>query len=406
MNLPSIKSDVYGYEFVPGDVQELVQWCRKQADFYNLVIKNSSRFLNDNNLQYTQTQCAQLGSLQSLADYLEQLNSQQESEQNSQRINEVLSQISSVCEHAINQFQLPPADSEVALNLKMLMEKDPSIALPALFALTRFSGYPNNQFTNWFPEIWRGMGIGALLSAQHNLQAKPEKYAKAYRELVNTAQAELGRTRFQAAATLRDLRKHVSEFKVQSDGFSEAHSQQVSSAAESIDKLIERSEQEIEKYKFFVKQEIALKAPVTYWETKAAEHENQAFGFGIAVIVLMFLCGVGAFHSLSFVKELVGEGGKTNYAGIAVVAVLVTLVLWMLRLVVRIFLSQQHLGADARERTAMVKTYLALKEAGVAPNNGDLTPVLVALFRPSSDGIVKDEAMPPVLAEILTRTKN
>jgi hypothetical protein len=120
----------------------------------------------------------------------------------------------------------------------------------------------------------------------------------------------------------------------------------------------------------------------------------------------MFLCGVGAFHSLNFVKELVGAGGNTNYAGIAVVAVLVTIILWMLRLVVRLFLSQQHLGADARERTAMVKTYLALKEAGVAPKDGDLTPVLVALFRPSSDGIVKDEAMPPVLAEILTRTKN
>jgi hypothetical protein len=317
-----------------------------------------------------------------------------------------LPQLRNIISTAFATYKLPPAESEIALNLKALMEKDPSIGLPAIFSLTTYNGYQNRQFSHWYPEIWRGLGIGALLSTQSTLQRKPEKYAKAYREMVSNSQADLGRTREKVEQTLSDLKQDLNAFNLKTIAFDEAHANRLHETEKITAKTISDATQEIAEFKTFVKSEIALKAPVTYWETKAAEHENRAFFFGIAVFILMFLCGVGAFQSLSFVKELVGEGGKTNYAGIAVVAVLVTLILWMLRLVVRLFLSQQHLGADARERTAMVKTYLALKEAGVAPNNGDLTPVLVALFRPSSDGIVKDEAMPPVLAEILTRTKN
>jgi Family of unknown function (DUF6161) len=406
MELPSIKSELHDYEFVPGDLQDLVRWCRKQADFYDLVIQGASRFLGDGNLGETQGQCSRLSSLRNLGDQLERLIPRLVNDEISSELEQLLLQIQGVITTAFGQYLLPPAESEIALNLKTLMEKDPSIGLPAIFAMTRYSGHKNAQFSYWFPEIWRGLGVGALLSTQDALQRKPEKYARAYREMVSTSIADMGRTRKKVELTLSNLKKDISAFSSKTIFFDEAHAQRLAETERLTNQTISEVAKEIAEFKTFVKSEIALKAPVTYWETKAAEHENRAFFFGIAVFILMFFCGVGAFQSVGFVKELVGDGGKTNYAGIAVVAVLVTLILWMLRLVVRLFLSQQHLGADARERTAMVKTYLALKEAGVAPNNGDLTPVLVALFRPSSDGIVKDEAMPPVLAEILTRTKN
>lgn len=400
MDLPVIKSIAYSYEFIPADVEELARWCQLQAEFYEKIDQGPTHNRQEHAFAEVRTQIRAAISLGPLAEQIKVAREKQDS-----NLESLINSLQSITNQLFNQYGLPPADSEVGLQLNAHLAIDPVVGVPALYALST-SASQNHHFQVQHPALWRGLGIGASLSLLRSQKQKPQRYAKAVREWVNSAQSDLARTRTRAEQTVKVLRSNATDFEDKIANFEEQHTERLKLTTDATENLLTETRQEIEKYKFFVKQEIALKAPVTYWETKAAEHENQAFGFGIAVVVLMFLCGVGAFHSLSFVKELVGEGGKTNYAGIAVVAVLVTLVLWMLRLVVRIFLSQQHLGADARERTAMVKTYLALKEAGVAPKDGDLTPVLVALFRPSSDGIVKDEAMPPVLAEILTRTRN
>jgi hypothetical protein len=74
-----------------------------------------------------------------------------------------------------------------------------------------------------------------------------------------------------------------------------------------------------------------------------------------------------------------------------------------LRIIVRLFLSQVHLAADAAERMTMVQTYLSLKEGGSTFKDDDLRLILGALFRPTSDGIVKDDGLPWGALEYLTR---
>jgi hypothetical protein len=51
----------------------------------------------------------------------------------------------------------------------------------------------------------------------------------------------------------------------------------------------------------------------------------------------------------------------------------------------------------------MVQTYLALIEGGKLTNGEDRQLILQALFRPASDGIVKDEGIPASFFEVLTR---
>ena len=82
---------------------------------------------------------------------------------------------------------------------------------------------------------------------------------------------------------------------------------------------------------------------------------------------------------------------------------LATLCFWLLRLLVRVFLSNMHLENDAAERVTMVKTYLALLRKGRLPQATDISVVLAALFRPSGDGIVKDEGVPPTTFDLFTK---
>jgi hypothetical protein len=67
------------------------------------------------------------------------------------------------------------------------------------------------------------------------------------------------------------------------------------------------------------------------------------------------------------------------------------------------FLSNAHLATDAAERVVMVKTYLSLLEAEKLPADDDKKLILQALFRPASDGIVKDESLPHPALDFITK---
>jgi len=97
------------------------------------------------------------------------------------------------------------------------------------------------------------------------------------------------------------------------------------------------------------------------------------------------------------------DQGHPDYWKLALLGLLAVLGVWAVRLVVRMFLSDQHLATDAAERVTMVQTYLSLIEGGKLTSDDDRKLILQALFRPASDGIVKDENPPHLGLDILTR---
>jgi hypothetical protein len=74
---------------------------------------------------------------------------------------------------------------------------------------------------------------------------------------------------------------------------------------------------------------------------------------------------------------------------------------WAIRVLVRLLLSNLHLEAEAVERRTMLLTYLALLRRGQGPSEQQRELILQTLFRPSATGIVKDDALPPIVAKWL-----
>jgi hypothetical protein len=189
---------------------------------------------------------------------------------------------------------------------------------------------------------------------------------------------------------------------------------------------------------------MSLAAPVKYWEAKQKKHRNLMWGSGVVLVVAMFTSGyflhseiesIGKTASLKRAavtveaKNLVSPSNWENKIStsapstapsaipspisevIEVAAswklgsflLLATICFWLLRLLVRVFLSNMHLENDASERVTMAKTYLALLRKGRLPEKADISVVLAALFRPSGDGIVKDEGVPPTTLEWFTK---
>lgn len=213
---------------------------------------------------------------------------------------------------------------------------------------------------------------------------------------------------------------------------------------------IEGAQKELDALKDAYDKHMSLAAPVEYWEGKRQRHGRWALVSFVAIFLSMIGVGFTLHKELQDIGKAV-EAHKDIVATAKVAAsqtttdtkpikqttpitpsadrtkevpvsqpgqgllesaatwkigsfvLLATLCFWFIRLLVRIFLSNLHLENDAAERVTMAKTYLALIRDSALPKGENISTILAALFRPTGDGIVKDEGLPPTAMEWLTK---
>lgn len=169
---------------------------------------------------------------------------------------------------------------------------------------------------------------------------------------------------------------------------------------------------ELETVKTTFTEMMKLKAPVDYWRDKAKTHRLEAeryrsllvdWGWKVGVGVLASLCTIAG---MSFLFANADKPAASYLILVTIGVVITTMAFWAARIMVRLYMSEHHLAIDADERATMAMTYLALIERGAAEEK-DRALILTPLFRPSSDGIVKDDAAPDLSpAALLSKALN
>jgi hypothetical protein len=157
------------------------------------------------------------------------------------------------------------------------------------------------------------------------------------------------------------------------------------------------------------REHMRLKGPVEYWSQKAEAHRTKTLtyrNFLVAFSVLASLALVGSLYWIAGHAIEIATTDKPPAVYLVLVTlgvVLTTIVFWAARILTRLFLSEHHLAIDAEERSIMAQTYLALTAEGQATEQ-ERAIVLGSLFRPTADGIVKDDAAPDLSpAALLSR---
>lgn len=163
------------------------------------------------------------------------------------------------------------------------------------------------------------------------------------------------------------------------------------------------------------REQMKLKAPSEYWSKKSDEHKKKYdklkfFPLIIGVSGLIFLAVIltltwfgihNLFNDLlpeekfaptfETMKEVLKyQVAITGFVGL----VCITFLIWFVRYIVRLMLTEHHLHIDAQSREIMTQTYLALIEDKAEVDEKDRAIILAALFRPVTDGLVKDDGMP------------
>lgn len=254
------------------------------------------------------------------------------------------------------------------------------------------------------PDTMEGHVIA--IAYKHGLRDVTKSQRAALNELNNKWQNLLdeGKGAFDASAKrLEELgNQFVRQLETQQNSFDEL----AASTKARLQQVADESEVRLKNIEKTYDEKLALQAAVQYWKIKAKNHGTSANYLAVAssvvgVVVAVFI-GIEVFLAIGPLQQL-GELPLWKGAMLLLTAVIG---IWAIRILVRLLLSHLHLKADAIERRTMLLTYLALLRRGQGPTEQQRELLLHILFRPAASGLVKDDALPPMIAQWLNTVTN
>lgn len=266
---------------------------------------------------------------------------------------------------------------------------------------------PNDQYpfdTNAAP-AWRG--FLAAMAERYGLANVPKEAFQA--ELTSVEELKAGLSSVIAGKTeaMSALHREYETLRDECRTTGEENSSRFSSILQQIEDdhgaALKEHIEAMKNLQEVFREQMALRAPVDYWDDRRHHHEKRTkilgrWTFGTMAVLAAILGGVAWW-----VMGNLTANGKPELWRVSVLVLVAVIGVWAVRLIVRMFLSHSHLETDAAERVVMVKTYLSLLESDKDLSPDDRKLVLAPLFRPASDGIVKDEGLPHPALEALTK---
>ncbi len=385
-----------GGRFAPTTLEQVNAWMQTEQSFWSWI---HSRSFGNQDQGIKQA----LGQLSQAGNHAQQASQYKDS--HPQEYKQQISGIQNLLQDVFIQRKLPHSSTPLAKRIDAY-RKNTDDQAGSFFASVFVPPPPGHHFQPQDIGAWRGIVEGLVdRFSLVNASLKGRKLAadQSFEQLRNKAETLVGEKTLaydELHRNFDEVAKNVATTAdSQATNFSSAQEQRESD----FQKIVAEHKEEMEQLRKTFREEIALRAPADYWETKRKGHELM----GRITGGLSFSAIVGTAIGLSFfVHDLLGntpQGTAPESWKVAMLVLIGLFTVWAVRLVVRIFLSNLHLATDAAERVVMVRTYLSLLEGDRLSGDDDRQLILQALFRPASDGIVKDEGLPPSAFEFLTR---
>lgn len=173
-----------------------------------------------------------------------------------------------------------------------------------------------------------------------------------------------------------------------------------------VSEFVSSEKEELEELRRKYKEVQEFREPINYWKEKAAEHKKNYWHYlwwflwvgGIGVLIL-----VG--YSIGLMLFVVNPTYWTYAPKLAPMVLVAAVLFWVLRVLMRLSLSNFHLATDADERVVMAQVYLAMQDSGAKLEEAAKLVVLNQLFRHAATGVVKDDAAPPLPMKFITEEK-
>jgi hypothetical protein len=277
-----------------------------------------------------------------------------------------------------------------------------------LYYQDKIKGVTNNSTTQ------RDGAFSAYLfdiGLEPNFESEKEQYQSFYLEIIQQKD-EL----FKELSDVREENKKLNKtIQKQNVDWEKTFNTQKEGAAKKFDDEYDRHKSEMNASEIFYEKKLAVKNAVTYWSTKAKSHKKNSFIFGSIAGILMITSIIAIFNFGKYIigldlkdttgigRKILTESGALQLWVYGFFIISMTLIIWFIRLVVKVFLSNLHLLSDANERETMILTYLAFEREENTLKDTDRDLILPSIFRVSANGFIKDDSTPNSPISIVTK---
>lgn len=372
-----------GRMFTPRSLQELGAWLEKERAFWAWLVEAKNE---DQALDYV------INSLHWPLERLMQMWNEANANPNNRQ--HILEQLRSELANHLTGRRTPTAETPMARYAEELARTDKVVAAHALWALMG----NDPQGTSRPARALRGQVLATLHTAERDSLAPAAKAA--WTKTQQRVNVEHEALRKEAGKISEDFRETSAEVATLHETQRDTFDQQQASRQTAFDKQMKEHAAEMARIEETFRRELSLRSAVQYLDTKAGGHKEVAKKAATAAAVVgTAFVAIAASVAYAVFKE----DGAVPVPQLAVAVLTATLFFWVLRILVRVFLSNLHLETDMRARSTFVHTYLALLAEGGGIKDEDRALVIGLVFRPISDGLVKDDATPPGLWDLVTK---
>ncbi len=279
-----------------------------------------------------------------------------------------------------HEFEKGSADTKETigqdlLRLRSELDRTAEEAKKSVSQVIDEAGRARNQLADW------------QQTAQSTIQSKAA-------EAIDNAERDV-------QTALDQLKKQAADAGAQVSAGLNASTEEIRVAVAEAKVQVENAKQELQRFKEAMEKQMALQAPVNYWNRRRWIHGAFALGYGLVNIAAFAGAAVGIWLWVDEhlpLKDLF-DWPRLPLGKMVMTAVFITLGLWLLRTLVRLFLMHLHLSTDAGERVVLIQTYLAMLKEGQATLE-DRPYALQAVFRTVVVAPPKESSAPPNLAAV------
>ncbi|KSA13646.1 MAG: DUF6161 domain-containing protein [Maribacter dokdonensis] len=249
------------------------------------------------------------------------------------------------------------------------------------------------------------------IGIQPDFETEKNQYLSFYGEIIQQKDEIL-----KELLDIREENKSLNKVIIdQNENWESNFTVQKEDVAKRFDDEFDRHKSKMTESEEFYEKKLAVKSAVTYWSDKAKSHKSNSYIFGAIVGILMILTFIGIISLGKYIinldltdvngtgRKILTETGALQLWVYGFFIVCMTLIIWFIRLIVKVFLSNLHLLSDAKERETMIQTYLAFEREENTLKETDRDLILPSIFRISTNGFIKEDSTPNSPINIITK---
>lgn len=368
-------------------VDEFVNWIQQQKGHINFLQSKLQNQHGEHNLHQRLQQ--PWNELQKLAqNQLKQAESDEE--RYAQQVDKLVTQF----QQKLETKQLFTTEAPISDFINQLSEVGDYQS-----AATAVAHYLDQNLTNF--DLTLATGLQKVLDWERGEYGKAESETQSLFNLRESWDEEFTRQRNEAD----NSQERLDSLTIRADKLLEGQRKRFDKNVQDYEKELsgelDKTRQELVSITQTYEEDLALHAPVRYWGLQEKYHRGKVKIYAIATAIAAVVAIVGL---TSFAWYVLDQSVNDLIVGrLVTMAVLTTFAIWGVRLSANLFMSHSHLLTDAQERRTMIHTYLALLRKRNALQEEERQLILQTLFRPSTTGMIKDDAGPANLVDLMNR---